>query len=57
MPWDDVIGGVLSHLGVARSMIGGTAVISPIAIMGVSRILITLPGMFWKNVEKQFELS
>lgn len=57
MPWDDVTGSVLSHLGVARSMIGGTTIISPIAIMGVSSILIRLPGMFWKNIEKQFKLS
>jgi len=57
MPWDDVTGGMLANLGVGRSMIGGNAVISPIAIMGVSSILTTLPGMFWKNVEKKFKLS
>jgi hypothetical protein len=57
MPWHDVTGGVLSHLGVARSMIGDTPVIDPIAIMVVSSMLLALPGMFWKNIEKQFMLS
>ncbi len=57
LPWDDVTGGVLSNLGVARSMIGDTAIISPFAIEGVSSILIPLTGMFWKNVEKKFKLS
>ena len=42
---------------VARSMSRGAAVIDPLAIMGVSSILATLLGMFWKNVEKQFKLS
>jgi hypothetical protein len=58
MPWDDVTGGVLSHLGTTRSMmIGDTKVVSPIAIMGVSNVLTELVGMFWKNFEQQFKLS
>jgi hypothetical protein len=57
LPSDDVTGLVLSNLGVARFMIGDSAFISPIAILGVRSILIMLPGMFWKNIEKRFKLS
>ena len=57
MPWDEVTGGVLANLGVGRTSIGDIAVIDPIAIIAVSSILVTLPGMFWKNVEKNFRLS
>ena len=57
MPHDAVTGGVLSHLQVARLMIGDTAFISPIAIMSVSSILVTLVGKYWKDIEKQFKLT
>lgn len=56
LPWDEVTGGVLANLGVARSTLNGVRVISPISILGVSSIISSLPGLFWKNLQKTHKL-
>lgn len=57
MPHDNVVGSMLSNFGVARKMvINDTGVISPTAMMELSFTLVTLHGMFWKNIKENFKL-